>query len=69
CTFCFCPFYPCMDERTGGKYVERSTGGTVWSCAGCELIHRTEVAQRVLDALLEGQSVRQAWDTVMRRLL
>ncbi len=52
CTFCFCPLYPCNDERTGGKYVESSTGGKVWSCVDCTIIHEPEVAQEVLSELM-----------------
>jgi len=52
CTFCFCPLYPCNDERTGGKYVESSTGGKVWSCVDCTIIHEPEVAQEVLNELM-----------------
>jgi len=52
CTFCFCPFYPCGDTRTGGRYVESSTGKTVWSCVGCTIIHEHEVACEVLDGLM-----------------
>ena len=44
CTFCFCPFYPCGDESTGGKWIK----GTTWSCEDCSWIHRTGVASRVL---------------------
>ena len=44
CTFCFCPFYPCGDESTAGKWIK----GTSWSCEDCSWIHHTEVAGRVL---------------------
>ncbi|MCD6145175.1 MAG: hypothetical protein J7J03_02075 [Methanosarcinales archaeon] len=68
CTFCFCPFYPCNDERTGGKYVESSTGGTVWSCADCTIVHEPEVAQEILDelmALKPGGDVRPVFQKVV----
>ncbi len=68
CTFCFCPFYPCNDERTGGKYVESSTGGTVWSCANCTIVHEPEVAQEILDelmALKPGGDVRSVFQKVV----
>lgn len=49
CTFCFCPFYPCGDESTGGRYVvSEKTGKDVWSCKNCEWIHKKEVVERVL---------------------
>lgn len=68
CTFCFCPFYPCNDERTGGKYVESSTGGMVWSCADCTIVHEPEVAQEILDSLMAlkpGEDVRSVFRKVV----
>ena len=65
CTFCFCPFYPCEEERTGGELIQRSTGGTVWSCARCNLIHNAKIADKVLKALMEGKKIKEVWKTVM----
>ncbi len=65
CTFCFCPFYPCEDERTGGEFVQRSTGGRVWSCAGCDLIHQGEIAERMLNALMKGKKLKEVWMSIM----
>ncbi len=47
CTFCYCPFYPCEDKSTGGKWIE----GAIWSCKDCNWIHRTEVASKVLEEM------------------
>jgi len=73
CTFCFCPFYQCGDERTGGEMIERSTGGAVWSCAGCDHIHEPEVANKILEALMvsEGkpEDVKLIWKKVIEPLL
>ena len=72
CTFCFCPFYPCGDTRTGGRYVESSTGRTVWSCVGCTIIHEHEVACEVLDGLMAlepGEDVSSVFrDVIVRHL-
>jgi adenosylcobinamide hydrolase len=46
CDFCYCPFYPCRDE-TLGQWVESSTGGRVWNCARCTLLHEPAVADYV----------------------
>ena len=73
CTFCFCPFYACEDERTGGKWVERSTGGKVWSCVDCHIMHDPKVAQRILDILMEKgdteENLKIAWEQVVKLLL
>ncbi len=65
CTFCFCPFYPCGNKKTGGELIRKSTGGTVWSCAKCNLIHRGDVAEKVLGALMEGKKLKDIWKLVM----
>jgi precorrin-3B C17-methyltransferase len=36
CDFCFCPFYPCGDGSTGGKWIKNKN---VWSCEDCSWIH------------------------------
>nr|WP_209620581.1 aminotransferase class I/II-fold pyridoxal phosphate-dependent enzyme [Methanolobus bombayensis] len=73
CTFCFCPFYACEDERTGGKWIESSTGGQVWSCEHCTLLHRPKVAKKVLEALMADgdtdDNIRRAWKEIIIPLL
>jgi len=73
CTFCFCPFYPCENERTGGKWIQSSRGGKIWSCVDCHLVHKTETAQKILDCLMqEGDTdelVKVAWKKVMEPIL
>jgi threonine-phosphate decarboxylase len=51
CRLCFCPFYPCLDTATGGSFVKREGGGLVWNCSRCEWVHRSEVADLVLEQL------------------
>jgi histidinol-phosphate aminotransferase len=48
CRICFCPFYPCLDNLTGGKYVRGRLGGKVWSCADCTWIHRKEPVDKII---------------------
>jgi len=73
CTFCFCPFYPCENEKTGGKWIQSSRGGKVWSCIDCHLVHNKEIAQKILDYLMqEGDTdelVKVAWKEVMEPIL
>jgi threonine-phosphate decarboxylase len=65
CTFCFCPFYPCKEKKTGGEFVQRSTGGTVWSCAGCNLMHRVDISEKVLKGLMKGRKIKELWELVI----
>ncbi|HEY3419055.1 MAG TPA: cobyric acid synthase [Methanomassiliicoccales archaeon] len=42
CSFCFCPFYPCMDGDLGE--MVKGKKGPVWSCQECFWMHRHDVA-------------------------
>jgi adenosylcobinamide hydrolase len=44
CDYCYCPFYPCLDPALG-QWAESRTGGRVWNCAGCTLLHKPGVAE------------------------
>jgi precorrin-3B C17-methyltransferase len=53
CSFCYCPFYPCGEGSTGGKWIKEKG---VWSCEDCEWIHNyktVECIQTKLPAILE----------------
>lgn len=51
CTFCYCPFYPCNDERFG-KVLERpKMGDTVWACDTCLMIHDTDVCKHIVSEM------------------
>ncbi|MBI5679378.1 MAG: precorrin-3B C(17)-methyltransferase [Methanobacterium sp.] len=45
CTFCYCPFYPCGDSTTGGKWIKDKG---VWSCQDCSWIHQDNVVKCIL---------------------
>lgn len=71
CTWCYCPFYPCEDESLGKYIISRRTGEKVWSCKNCTWIHRKDVAQRVLDLLMNlgitrPQDIEAAHDELLR---
>ncbi len=51
CSFCFCYFYPCLDNYTGGKFIEREDGSLVWSCIDCIWVHRKDVANILIKKL------------------
>ncbi|HIP16089.1 MAG TPA: hypothetical protein EYG77_02665 [Methanothermococcus okinawensis] len=52
CLWCFCPFYPCYDEKLG-EFITRKDGNKIWSCIKCSWIHRPDVACEVLKEILE----------------
>jgi len=52
CTWCYCPFYPCMDRRMGGfMTMSKKTGEPVWSCMQCTWIHKPKAAQMIIEGL------------------
>ncbi|MCD4807564.1 MAG: threonine-phosphate decarboxylase CobD [Methanococcoides sp.] len=69
CTFCFCPFYPCEDPKTGGSWIESTTGIEVWSCEKCKILHKPEVVQEVLHILMSDSdtedNLKVSWEKVV----
>lgn len=50
CSFCYCPFYPCLIYDLGGE-LKVSSSGYVWSCEKCRWIHESENVENVIFAL------------------
>ncbi len=48
CTFCYCPFYPCGDGSTGGRWIKDKG---VWSCQDCEWIHQDDTVECIQSKL------------------
>ncbi|MFB3763761.1 MAG: cysteine-rich small domain-containing protein [Methanotrichaceae archaeon] len=63
CAFCFCPFYPCMDERTKGHMK-----GDIWACDDCTVIHSPEISGIIMDALMGGKALSEAWNILVERV-
>lgn len=47
CDFCYCPFYPCLDEALG-QWVNGSHNGPVWNCSTCTLLHEPDIADHLM---------------------
>lgn len=73
CTFCYCPFYPCQDERGGGKYIQSSKGGQVWSCVDCYIPHIPSVVEKMMEGLMEDDDteniLKKEWDEIILPIL
>ena len=39
CDFCYCPFYPCGESSTGGKWIK---GKGIWNCKECTWLHEAK---------------------------
>lgn len=54
CTFCYCPFYPCYQNDTGGfEKISSKTRKPVWVCSSCIFPHKTENARKILKELIK----------------
>lgn len=74
CTFCYCPFYPCNDTRTGGCFVEKTrTKELVWSCIDCYIVHLREPVDQIMEYLMKDEDtdkmIECAWNKVMIPIL
>lgn len=57
CIFCYCPFYPCLDEKLG-KYVYSSKQGKdIWSCQSCGWIHKNKVTEEIFTLIVKNKSL------------
>ncbi|MDV0444776.1 Histidinol-phosphate aminotransferase [Methanimicrococcus sp. At1] len=69
CTFCYCPFYPCGDDRGGGKYIQSSKGGQVWSCVDCYIPHISPVVEKMMEGLMEEDEteeiLKKEWEEII----
>lgn len=62
CTFCYCPFYPCGDSSTGGKWIKEKG---VWSCEACTWIHEDETVDCIMKKF--GEIVKEVDDLKKRK--
>lgn len=70
CMWCYCPFYPCLDDKTGGRTkISSRTGKEVWTCIDCWWIHKGEVANMVAGALDGADLSREELLAIRRRIL
>ena len=66
CTFCYCPFYPCADGSTGGKWIEDKN---VWNCKECNWVHQNAVVDEILDYVKENIKSMEDFDKKKKDLL
>lgn len=59
CTFCYCPFYPCMNKENGGKMLTVYQGTTkckIWDCSECNLVHKKEFVDKAYEIIKENMT-------------
>jgi hypothetical protein len=50
CSFCYCPFYPCLNYDFRGEF-KVTENGYVWNCENCWWIHESENVEDVIFSL------------------
>ena len=56
CTFCYCPFYPCLNETRGGEFIySQKTGKRIWACQNCSWIHQRSVTDKILSIIRKNK--------------
>lgn len=46
CTFCYCPFYPCLNTNRG-NFIQAKNKRKIWSCQNCNWIHKKNVVDKI----------------------
>lgn len=53
CTFCYCPFYPCLNRKRGNYIYSSKLKKNIWSCQDCNWIHKKKIVDGIF-ALIKG---------------
>lgn len=51
CTFCYCPFYPCLDENRGKYVYSDKLSKDIWSCLDCNWIHKRRIVDDIFNLI------------------
>ncbi|MDO8662746.1 MAG: CbiX/SirB N-terminal domain-containing protein [Candidatus Omnitrophota bacterium] len=65
CTFCYCPFYPCLDGKKGSFVYSAKRKEGIWSCASCSWIHKRKVTENIF-TLIRNNKIRIEEETFRR---
>ena len=69
CTWCFCPFYPCLNLLMKGEFRRYRDGTLIWGCKNCTWIHQPENAERIFDLLSDIDFGNATWTELSLILL
>ncbi len=53
CTFCYCPFYPCLDQERGEYAHSSKNNKKIWSCEPCNWIHKRKCVDDIFRLIRE----------------
>lgn len=67
CAFCYCPFYPCRDEKLGRFVHSSKRKEHIWSCQDCSWIHKTKVVNAAFSLIRENQANIKSKECVRKK--
>src|SRR3989338_10394354 len=56
CTFCYCSFYPCLDNKRGNYVHSQKLNKDIWSCQNCNWIHKREVVDEIFELIRNNKN-------------
>ncbi len=51
CTFCYCPFYPCANNKLGKYVYSQKLKENIWSCQDCNWIHKKDTVDDIFNMI------------------
>ena len=58
CTFCYCPFYPCLDGNFGEHVYSSRLKKNVWSCQNCSRIHKKKMVDGIFKLIKQSDFIK-----------
>lgn len=58
CTFCYCPFYPCLNESRGNYVYSNRLKRDVWSCQDCNWIHKKNTVDEIFNLIRKSNLIK-----------
>ncbi|MCP4050259.1 MAG: hypothetical protein GY730_06095 [bacterium] len=57
CTFCYCPFYPCLKAELGSYIYSENLKKEVWSCENCNVVHKQKTVDKIFKLIRENTAL------------
>lgn len=58
CTFCYCPFYPCLNRKRGNYIYSAKLKKNIWSCQDCNWIHRKKTIDEIFSLIRKSNFIK-----------
>lgn len=58
CTFCYCPFYPCLNKKRGSYIYSPKLKKDIWSCQNCNWLHREKTVDEIFSIIKASKFIK-----------